>query len=293
MTTIKEQYSRYPYLNYTMPDDENAPHSIKLQEPFLTKKEINHYIKKDINDILSVGFGGGGEVIKLGLEFPDAKITAIEISKFSCAILKKRLKKYNIDNVDIQLKSLYKVKGSYDFITCAGVLHHLQNPDKGLNKLKSVLKDDGGILLMLYGKVGRTAVYQMQELMREVNSPGNKDFPEQIERFKEIFKKLPRTNWLKRSEMLIADYKVNDAGIVDEFLNVQDTAYTIKDFHNFVNKVGFKVLEYSEEFRKKYYHDIGIKLDKSISEVDKQYINELFFGDITKHTAYIIKDGNI
>ena len=63
--------------------------------------------------------------------------------------------------------------------------------------------------------------------------------------------------------------------------------------HNFVNKVGFKVLEYSEEFRKKYYHDIGIKLDKSISEVDKQYINELFFGDITKHTAYIIKDGNI
>ena len=36
MTTIKEQYTRYPYLNYTMPDDENAPHSIKLQEPFLT-----------------------------------------------------------------------------------------------------------------------------------------------------------------------------------------------------------------------------------------------------------------
>ena len=146
---------------------------------------------------------------------------------------------------------------------------------------------------MLYGKVGRTAVYQMQELMREVNYPGNKDFPEQIERFKEIFKKLPRTNWLKRSEMLIADYKVNDAGIVDEFLNVQDTAYTIKDFHNFVNEIGFKVLEYSEEFREKYYHDIGVKLDKSISEVDKQYINELFFGDITKHTAYIIKDGNI
>mgnify|MGYP005820630889 FL=1 len=58
-----------------------------------------------------------------------------------------------------------------------------------MNKLKSVLKDDGGILLMLYGKIGRTAVYQMQELMREVNYPGNKDFPEQIERFKEIFKK--------------------------------------------------------------------------------------------------------
>ena len=293
MTTIKEQYTKYPYLNYTMPDDENAPHSIKLQEPFLTKKEINQYIKKDINDILSVGFGGGGEVIKLGLEFPEAKITAIDIGKFQCAFLKKRLKKYNIDNVDIQLKSLYKVKGSYDFITCAGVLHHLQNPDKGLNKLKSVLKDDGGILLMLYGKVGRTAVYQMQELMREVNYPGNKDFPEQIERFKEIFKKLPRTNWLKRSEWLIADYKKNDAGIVDEFLSPQDVAYTIKDFHNFVNKVGFKVLEYSDEFREKYYYDIGIKLDKSISEVDKQYINELFFGDITKHTAYIIKDGNI
>ena len=90
MKTIKEQFTRYPFLNYTMPDDEFAPHTIRLHESFLTKKEINHYIKKDINDILVVGFGGGTEVIKLALEFPDAKITAIEISRFCCAILKKR-----------------------------------------------------------------------------------------------------------------------------------------------------------------------------------------------------------
>ena len=38
MTTIKEQYTRYPYLSYDVVDDEFAPNAIKLHEPFLTKK---------------------------------------------------------------------------------------------------------------------------------------------------------------------------------------------------------------------------------------------------------------
>ena len=48
-----------------------------------------------------------------------------------------------------------------------GVLHHLENPKLGLNVLKNVLKDDGFMSIMVYGKYGRTGVYQMQDLMKK------------------------------------------------------------------------------------------------------------------------------
>ena len=47
-----------------------------------------------------------------------------------------------------------------------GVLHHLTDPPQGLAALKSILKDNGAIEIMLYGQYGRTSVSQMQELMR-------------------------------------------------------------------------------------------------------------------------------
>ena len=58
-------------------------------------------------------------------------------------------------------------------------------------------------------------------------------------------------------------------------------------------KVAVKELKYSGWFGYIFFHGYPLNWLVSLLEVDKQYINELFFGDITKHTAYIIKDGNI
>ena len=58
------------------------------------------------------------------------------------------------------------IHGHFDLIICVGVLHHLENPSDGLNKLNSVLKNDGFIFIMVYGKYGRTGIYQMQDLLK-------------------------------------------------------------------------------------------------------------------------------
>ena len=52
--------------------------------------------------------------------------------------------------------------GKFDYINCSGVLHHLESPQEGLAALNSVLKQDGAILIMVYAKYGRTAIYQIQ-----------------------------------------------------------------------------------------------------------------------------------
>lgn len=63
-----------------------------------------------------------------------------------------------------------------DGLVCAGVLHHLENPAAGLQALRAVLSDQGAMMIMLYGKYGRTGVYQVQELLRMINS--NQELPQ-------------------------------------------------------------------------------------------------------------------
>ena len=60
--------------------------------------------------------------------------------------------------------------GRFDFVQCTGVLHHLKSPQKGLNVLKDAQVANGGASLMVYGKYGRTGVYQVQALLRTINT---------------------------------------------------------------------------------------------------------------------------
>ena len=50
--------------------------------------------------------------------------------------------------------------GRFDIINFVGVLHHIPEPSQlpVLRKLSSLLRDDGGMLLMVYGKHGRNGV---------------------------------------------------------------------------------------------------------------------------------------
>ena len=42
--------------------------------------------------------------------------------------------------------------GKFDLIQCSGVLHHLPDPQLGLNILSRSLADEGGMEIMVYAK---------------------------------------------------------------------------------------------------------------------------------------------
>ena len=58
---------------------------------------------------------------------------------------------------------------NFDFVVCTGVLHHLKNPKRGLGVIKDSQAKNSGAALMVYGKHGRIATYQIQHLMRLIN----------------------------------------------------------------------------------------------------------------------------
>ena len=306
MTTIedivKEQYRSYTYPRYTPKIDENN----KLQSRYsdTSLNQINYYIyggkKKSFDNfsVLFVGCGMGTEIIDMALKLEkckNIKLIGVDFSSTQLKMCKKRLEMYAIDDmVELKEMSLLDLKpeihGTFDMIISSGVLHHLEDPQKGLDILSSLLKEDGFMSLMVYGKYGRTAVYQMQELLKRANV-GIDNWPDKIQNFKNIYKQLPDNNLFTYYDenMIVQDHNNGDEGIVDLLLHNQDRSFSIPELYEWVDNSNLQIIEHSFENRYKYKYNIqNLQYPEKIE--DKYTINELFFGDIIKQGFYASKN---
>jgi SAM-dependent methyltransferase len=301
---VKYLYSEYNYPKYNPLNDANVPIPEKYSSN-LFPEQISYYNyngKQDFNNyrILIPGVGLGNDLISMGYllrDYKNVELVGIDISRKQLDICRERVKKYNMKNVELLEMSLldldYKIHGTFDLIICIGVLHHLKNPDKGLKKLKNVLKDDGLMTIMVYGLYGRTGIYQMQDLMKLVNRNVNvNNYSEKIQNFKNIHKQLPNNNWFRLGEHLVHDHRQYDEGIVDLILHCQDRAYNVTELYNWVENNGMNIMEFSPDTRYKYKFKIE-NVNYTDNIIDNYSLNELFFGDIMKHCFYISKNKNI
>lgn len=133
--------------------------------------------------------------------------------------------------------------GKFDLVFCTGVLHHLKNPQNGLNILKQVQIENGGANFMVYGKYGRTGIYQIQDLMRAINRHA-KTMEEELINAKHVLKILPEYHWFHDTG--IADHKVmGDIGIYDMLLNKRDVSYSVPDLYEWLWNSGLHFIDFS------------------------------------------------
>ena len=300
LPAVREQYEYYPYPNRN-PDDEKKRLLGTILEPL---SKINHYCfkgKRDLNSsfrALVAGGGTGDGTIFLAeqLRDTDTEIVHLDISSASIEVAKKRALVRGLENIHWVTGSLMDLPqmglGKFDYINCSGVLHHLENPTEGLNALKSVLNPDGAIGIMVYGKYGRTGVYQMQELMRLIN--GNEsDMRVQLESTKAILDALPQTNWFKYGEFLFSHVKNrNEIEIFDVFLHAKDRPYTVLDIYEWINNCGLNLIDFVENkvlYEPKTFitNTALLQKIKEMPEKKQQAIAEIIVGTLKKHTFYV------
>ena len=112
-------------------------------------------------DLLVAGCGTGREAALWALRFPDARITAIDLSETSLAYARERCRALGLDRIDFRRLDIHDVAGlgrQFDFIASSGVLHHLPDPEGGWAALAAILKPGGAMRVMLYSKVARLKV---------------------------------------------------------------------------------------------------------------------------------------
>jgi len=303
---VRDQYEDYPYPKRD-PEDEKHRLFATAADPL---DWINYYCYEGRKDysagfrVLVAGGGTGDSVIFLAeqlLEY-NADIVYLDISTTSMAVARQRAKIRGLTNITWINESILNIPGldlgMFDYINCTGVLHHLENPYEGLTALRSVLKDDGAMMLMLYATYGRTGIYHIQDIMRLVNR-GVTSNPEKVDNCKRILNSLPPTNWMVANKGLygaeISEF--GDIGIYDLFLHTQDRSYTVPELYEFIESADLNILQLfaSHEPRgNRLYDPLSYISDSGIRErvrklplKEQQTIAELLHGRINKHMFYV------
>ncbi|MBX7146487.1 MAG: methyltransferase domain-containing protein [Alphaproteobacteria bacterium] len=301
---VQKHYETYPYPP-RKPEDEKH----RLIEGYPSHiLEIDHYIfggkigqQKDIR-ILIAGGGTGDATIMLAQHLKDRNLTAeiiyLDQSQASLDIAKKRAEIRELTNIKFILNSLEKLPelnlGFFDYIDCCGVLHHLANPAEILMHLKKSLKQYGGIGLMVYGLIGRTGVYELQNALKRLVA--DQPMATQIDLAKRLLKQLPSTNWFIKNTIVKDHLQAGDSGLYDLLLHHRDQAYTTDQLAHLIDQTDLKIISFIEPWRYNphYYISDGAllkQLDK-LTYIERAALAEELAGNMKIHVCYITHKNN-
>jgi SAM-dependent methyltransferase len=185
-------------------------------------------------EILVAGCGTS-QAARYALREPDARVTAIDVSKTSLRHTLDLQRKYNLENLELHRLSIERVREigrSFDLVVCTGVLHHLSDPDQGLCALRDVLRPSGAMRLMVYARYGRTGIYMMQEYCRLLGiSASQKDLRDLGATIEALPADHPISGVLRRAK----DFRRPEA-MADALLHPQDRAYSVPELYAWLDR---------------------------------------------------------
>jgi SAM-dependent methyltransferase len=303
---VQSQYEAYPYPERNPADEKQQ---LTTGSPS-NLAELNHYVfggRRDLSKPLSALIAGGGTgdgAIMLAQQMTDAgvpgEVVHLDQSEASQDVARERAKVRGLDNIRFVRGSLLDVAdiapGPWDYIDCCGVLHHLEDPDAGLAALVGVLAPNGGLGIMVYGALGRTGIYHVQEMMRAIAPAGASEDQARVALTRRLVDDLPPTAWFNRNG-LVRDHKDGgDPGIYDLFLHARDRAYRVPEVVDFVAAAQLRLVTFIEPYR---YDPLLLvrdpQLKKALAGLDpleQAAFAELYLGNIKKHVFYAVRAEN-
>ncbi len=234
---VRNFYDRYPY---PPPIDSLEKYRQLWTDPLRRRSDF-HLLwpakpYREDESILIAGCGTS-QAAKHALRWPEAQVTAIDISATSVRCTEDLKRKYNLENLqvyELPVERAGDLNKSFDRIVCTGVLHHLADPDAGLRSLRSVLNPDGAMYLMVYAPYGRTGIYMLQEFCRRI---GIHATDQGIRELMAALACLPPGHPLENLLRNAPDFR-DHAALADALLHPQDRAYTVPQLFDFIGDAG-------------------------------------------------------
>ncbi len=299
---VQAQYEAYPY---PARDPRDEAQRLVTGSPS-ELAEINHYLfcgRRDFRQpfrALVAGGGTGDAAIMLGQQLADhgeaGEVVYLDLSSAARETAQARAAARGLANISFMTGPLEDLPslglGAFDYIDCCGVLHHLEDPGAGLRALATVLDEDGGMGLMLYGEYGRTGVYAMQAMLRDLGRELPLD--DRIHQARRLMTALPETNWLRRNPYL-GDHQRSDAELVDLFLHPRDRAFTVPQLAELARSADLDIVAFIEPVRYEpatYLGDPDLlaRLD-GLGRLQRAGFAEALAGNMKKHVFYVAKTG--
>ena len=242
---------------------------------------------RDDRSILVAGCGTS-QAAKYAMRWPRAQVVGIDVSASSLQATARLKRKYGLDNLEVRRLAVERAADlgrTFDHVVCTGVLHHLADPDAGLQALRAVMTPTGALHLMVYAPYGRAGIYMLQDYCRRLGiRPTKAGIADLVASLKALPPDHPLVPLLRASP----DFR-SDAGIADALLHPQDRSYSVPQLFEFLKRSG---LEFGRWIRQAPYMSQCGALAASphrplldrLPDEERYAAAELFRGTMVRHS---------
>ncbi|MBW3041059.1 tetratricopeptide repeat protein [Prochlorococcus marinus] len=185
---VKTQYEKNPYPRWRFgnPSTKKKVSIIQAINNEIKPNSISYNIRDSKLKVLIAGCGTGQQILNTQI-YKNAHFSCIDLSLSSLSYAQRKINELGIKNVKLIEMDILEVgllEEQFDIIECGGVLHHMENPSKGLKALLGVLKKTGFLKLGLYSELARQNIIQARNYIAskkiQANEDSIRDFRERI-----------------------------------------------------------------------------------------------------------------
>jgi SAM-dependent methyltransferase len=247
---VARQYETWPYPEWsriTLPEPTTLPRVVAPLDP-------GGAALPEAAELLIAGCGTGREAATAALRYPDARVTAIDVSEASLDYARARCGSLGIDFRRLDLRQVEALGRNFDAIFCSGVLHHLPDPEAGWRALTKVVKPGGVMRVLLYSRLGRLKIGAAKAMIADLLG-GTED---------DRLLRAVRRRLLEKAPGLLADMRdfYTLAGVHDLLLNRHEDPFDIPRIQRALDDLGLRLLTINfpiaaaeAQYRRDHPHD--------------------------------------
>ena len=152
--SVKNLYEKHPYPYAGVKDQLLEDMQLLIHYIFfeggIQKSDYSTY------SFFDAGCGAGQRVLGLARELSGATFNCVDLCEHSLKIAGEQAKKHGVKNVSFRHANLVELEeeGRYDVVTSLGVIHHTSKPEKSLQNISRLIKDDGLLIIWVYHPYG-------------------------------------------------------------------------------------------------------------------------------------------
>ena len=252
MAKVAELYDANPYPRWTKrPLNVNVqakgyPDLLGLnQSPAWSEIKGNDYKK-----MLVAGCGTGRHPTFNAVMFPWLDITAVDISASCLAYARMMAERLNLTSMRFRLADIMTMNGweeRFEIIECLGVLHHLEDPEAGLQNLVDLLVPGGIMKLGYYSSAARQNI---SELRRERPRQGDESDQDYVRGLRHRLFTDP--DYRQYADILELGDFYTTSGASNVLLHEQESQYTIPRLQQVLDDHGLQFLSVIEEDKPRF-----------------------------------------
>jgi 2-polyprenyl-3-methyl-5-hydroxy-6-metoxy-1,4-benzoquinol methylase len=257
---VRQQYEESPYPRWVrLPGFASTLNVNQTLGRLFARSAFVPLANAEAPEILIAGCGTGQQPIDTALRFAGVRVTAIDLSVSSLCYARRKATEMGLTSIafaQADLLQMGTLDRHFDVIESSGVLHHLEDPQRGWRVLLGLLRPGGVMKLGFYSDMARRHIVRIREHIAAQGYPATADGIRQCRQA--LLQLAPTADWGRVTKS--SDF-FSTSTCRDLLFHVQEHRTTLTAIARFLQEQGLVFLGFETEphvlaaYRRRYSSD--------------------------------------